>query len=119
MDCNICNKNYGVIMIKIHDKNGIRYFCPNCITLESLSGTLNLVNDPHLKDDVTKEPGAVEFVTFGERYVLSAERMIRLINHHLKPEEWKILAEKYGSDKYELHDDFYDERGIALQPSDE
>ena len=116
MICSKCGKNYPTIAIAIKDLNGEKIFCPNCLITSYINSELNLVDDPKIIDDVSGKNGAVEFISENEHYNLHHKRMLRLIAHNLLPEEYRVLANKYGSDKYEIHDDFYSEYGIALQP---
>ena len=116
MKCNGCNKDYGRIMITLNDAAGSKSYCPNCLAVMVCNDELSFVNNPNLIDDVTGKPGAVEFVAYNERYVLESKRMLRLISHSLRRREALKLIEKYGDDKYMLHDDFYDENGVAIQP---
>lgn len=116
MVCDKCKKEVVSVEEHLKDKNGEQVFCPNCLCEEVATGQLILENDETLRDDVTGEFGAVEFCSSGEHYILKKERMIRLICHNLEPDEWKTLTEKYGEDKFELHEDFYDDDGFALQP---
>ena len=116
MICCKCNKEMGDIVNRLKDKNGEQIFCPNCLCLEVANRKLKLENDETLRDDITGEYGAVEFCSCDEHYVLERETMIRLICHNLDPDEWMALADKYGEDKFELHSDFYDEDGYAIQP---
>jgi hypothetical protein len=51
-----------------------------------------------------------------EPYRVCAECGRRLRQWALRPLEWFNLAAKHGWAKYPLHDDFYDDDGIALQP---
>ncbi|MCM5681557.1 hypothetical protein M8A51_18690 [Schlegelella sp. S2-27] len=43
----------------------------------------------------------------------------RLLSRSLRPREWFNLAKRHGPAKFLLHDDFYDDDGIASQPEDE
>ena len=114
--CENCKKDYGEIIIKLKDNMGEQSFCPNCLALMVCNQDLYLENDMSLKDDVTGKWGAIEFLSGDEHYVLEKERMIRLICKNLRKEEYLVLSQKYGADKYELHDDFYLEDGTAIQP---
>lgn len=58
-----------------------------------------------IKDDDPKEP-----------YFLCHDCSERLFLRALRPLEWFNLASKHGWQKYYLHDDFYDEDGMATQP---
>ena len=117
MRCGNCEKDYDVnIIIKLKDKMGEQSFCPTCLALMVYNNDLYLENDISLKDDVTGKWGAVEYLSGDEHYVLEKGTMIRLICHNLKKDEYLILTKKYGSDKFQLHDDFYLEDGSAIQP---
>lgn len=112
--CCGCHKHYSMIIEKITDANGSRFFCPNCLAIRYHD--MSLVNIPSLKDDVTGKPGAVVFESYKERYQLDAECMRRLISHRLNTREVRALRQKYGANAFMLHDDFYDDKGHAIQP---
>ena len=116
MKCENCKKECDAIMIKIKDAVRELNLCPNCLAISFLENEISFLNDPNLVDDITGKPGAVEFVSHNERYVLERRAMMRLISHNLKKNEYLVLAKKYGADKYMIHDDFYAEDGTALQP---
>lgn len=111
--CCDCHKHYPIIIEKITDANGSRFFCPNCLAFSCHD--MSLVNIPNLQDDITGKPGAVVFEAYKERYQLDAECMRRLISHSLKPHEVLALRKKYGAEVFMLHDDFYDDEGHTLQ----
>lgn len=115
--CDICRKNYGLIDIDIIDANGKRTFCPNCLAISFCNDTLNLHNSYLYTCDITGNVGAVLFKSSDEEYFLEKDILKRLISHNLTPKEYFKLADKYGADKYMIHEDFYDEdTGEALQP---
>ena len=117
MKCSECGFDEKIVVISITDKNGSLEFCPNCLIKQFIENELSFENHPDFVDDVTGEKGAVKFESYDEVYVLEKERMLRLISHNLEPEEYFALAEKYGANKYMIHEDFYDEiDGEALQP---
>lgn len=51
-----------------------------------------------------------------EPYRVCRECHRRLIARALRPREWFNLASRHGWQLYLLHDDFYDENGVATQP---
>lgn len=117
MSCIKCGDNRKVIISTLTDKNGSVEYCPNCLTMAFINNELHFENHPQFIDDVTGEIGAVKFESEGEIYILENKRMLRLIAHNLEPEEYFALAKKYGANKFEIHDDFYDELdGTAIQP---
>ncbi|MNU45025.1 hypothetical protein D3C71_338580 [compost metagenome] len=47
---------------------------------------------------------------------MTVDELLRFIRHDLRPEEFRILFDRYG-EIHEIHDDFYDPRtGEAWQP---
>ena len=118
MICSMCKNDYGSIVTAITDKNGTNHYCPNCLLSGVLNREIKFENNPDFIDDITGENGAVKFENDNETYVLEKATMYRLITHNLNPDEYFALAKKYGADKFEIHDDFYDEfDGIAIQPA--
>jgi hypothetical protein len=89
--------------------------CHNCMAMAFLDNEISLINDPQMIDDISGDPGAVEFIAHNERYFLDRHVMMRLISYNLKRHEYLILADKYGTDKYMLRDDFYWNDGTQLQ----
>ena len=117
MKCKNCGNSSERILTTITDNNGSSVYCPNCLVEEFLSGNLNFENNMDFVDDITGEKGAVSYVSDGETYILEKEAMLRLISYNLDPDEYFALANKYGADKFMLHDDFYDSwDGGAVQP---
>ena len=116
--CIRCHKNLGSLENKIIDYNGERSYCPNCLAIAYFNEELNLVNSDDFVCDIKQKKGAIKFVSERENYILNKKTMLRLISHNLKPDEYLKLVEKYGSHGYMIHDDFYTEDGIAIQPMD-
>ena len=118
--CDKCKKNYGIIEIKLIDRNGTKQFCPNCLAYECYNGLKEkLENTNQFSCDISGKIGAICFKSDNEEYILEKEIMMRLLRHSLKPDEFFVLAEKYDYNNYMLHDDFYDfETGEAIQPMD-
>ena len=114
--CKNCKCEAQILLIKLTDTNSTETYCPNCLALAFCENKLNFQNNPNFIDDITGKPGAVKFESNDESYSLEKETMLRLISYNLKPNEYFALADKYGNDKYMLHDDFYTEDGIAWQP---
>ena len=118
MKCINCGENRDVVCAKITDKNGEQHYCLNCCLSLYLRGKLNIENNPDFIDDITGESGAVRYQNGDECYTLERKTLGRLISHNLDPDEYFALVAKYGADKFELHDDFYDEfDGVAIQPA--
>ena len=118
--CIMCGESH-VVDIMIIDKDSTRTFCPNCLVIGVYNNYINFVNNSNLTDDITGNKGAIAYVTLDESYVLDRTTLRRLILHNLKPFEWKALYGKYvkNTSKFHfmLHDDFYDDKGNALQPN--
>lgn len=118
MICSVCKEDHSNIAINITDKNGSTVYCPNCLISGVLDHDIKFDNNSDFIDDVTGEQGAVKFESKDEIYILEKRRMYRLITHNLDPDEYFALAKKYGSDKFEIHSDYYDEfDGVAIQPA--
>jgi hypothetical protein len=49
-------------------------------------------------------------------YHLYHNCLIPLVNLSLTQLEWKKLSKIHGEEAFLLHSDFYDDKGIALQP---
>ena len=116
MICCKCGFDKDNINITIRDAKGETTYCPNCLASAYLDNALSLENIPDVIDDVTGEAGAVEFIAEGEYYALEAETMLRLIACELDQDEYLALAQKYGTECFMIHSDFYCEDGTPVQP---
>ena len=107
-NCDRCHRSGSdKIHIRIRDAVKEATLCPNCMAASFLENEFSFSNDPNLIDDISGQPGAVEFVSGNERYCLERRTMMRLISYNLQRHEYLILADKYGTDKYMLRDDLY------------
>ena len=114
--CQFCRNDNEILQIKITDKYGTTCYCPNCLAIHTYNNIINFVPNTDFIDDITKEPGAIRYEAYDESYTLNLETFKRLIRHNLTPEEYFTLCILYGENKYMIHDDFYTEEGIAIQP---
>ena len=115
--CINCGYSLDVINVTLETKDGNYTYCPNCLIIMAQNGfPFELIGNEIC--DITGEIDAVKYVSEGETYCLSKESLLRLINRNLTPNEYLMLTEKYSDKNFMLHDDFYDEDGIALQPVD-
>ena len=117
---NRLNRDLGPLRIKIQHARGTERTDPNTILLGVLHGAHK--NWPPIagveSELAPKGTGrkAVIYRSHDVRLVLTPDEVARLVLLNLDPDEFFILAEKYGS-FFEIHDDFYDwETGVALQP---
>ncbi len=116
MKCEKCSFTHEHIIVEITDAVKTIHLCPNCVAVSFLGNELSFINHPDFVDDVTGKHGAVRYVCGDEEYFLERRAMMRLISHNLRKNEYLVLAKKYGSHKYMLHEDFYLEDGTAWQP---
>lgn len=78
----------------------------NPLTLKPLPGAESVISG---------EP-AVVYRADGNSIPMTVDELLRFIRHDLRPEEFRILFDRYG-EIHEIHDDFYDPRtGEAWQP---
>ena len=117
MRCSICGSEYEAIVSTVTDKKSSTNYCPNCLMFAVYEGTLNVENEPLFVDEITGVQGAVLFDTHHARYVLDKDSFIRLVSHSLYPAEYKALVARHGTKEFHLHDCFYDDNGVALQPA--
>ena len=114
-NCDRCRRSGNdKIHITIRDAIKETTLCLNCMAIAFLENELSFVNDRNLIDDISGQPGAVEFASGNERYCLEKQTMMRLISYNLKRHEYLILADKYGTDKYMLRGDLYWNDGAKL-----
>lgn len=92
MKCSICGSKDERTISKTTDKYGSKYYCIECRVTHSCLGKFNFKNNSKFIDDITGEKGAVKFEWLNETYVLEKERMVRLLSHELKSEEYFSLA---------------------------
>lgn len=119
--CDLCNVDFYVD-VTLTDKDGSKVYCPNHLTRELGAGRLNFIPDKTLVDEITRKPGAVKFQSADETYILNPGAMRRLINRSLRAEELEIILKDRGlteipdgSKYFQIHNDFYDEKGLPLQ----
>ena len=115
--CTSCGYSNESILTHLIDAAEEKCLCPNCVAVAVANGSLSFEATEALCDDVTGELGAVVFINGNERYLLTPNRMKRLLAHDLRPYEWQALANKYGANQFMLHDDFYTEDGASWQPT--
>ena len=120
MACERCGyKNPKGLINAITDAKRTITVCANCLAEMYCFDELQFENNLNFKDDITGLPGAVKYQAIDECYFLEKETMYRLIARNLKPEEYFALVELYGTEYFLLHDDFYTEDGVAIQPMDD
>lgn len=118
--CNDCGKTLKSVGVHITDNNGTHVLCHCCLAIrEQDSDVPTFENNMNFVDDISGLHGAVKYESGNESYSLDKAALRRLIFRHLTPNEWKILSNKYSPHNHALHEDFYDNNGIALQPNDE
>lgn len=119
--CQRCGVSYTVDAMII-DANTTRVYCPNCLIFIVDTDAVRFKENILVRDDITGEPGAISYISSGETYNLNGDAFKRLVLHNLTPSEYKILYKKYVEPTGErrfmflLHDDFYSDEGIAVQP---
>ncbi len=119
--CQFCGySSHPEILHVIIGKNKILHMCPTCTVLH-FDEIESLEEDERFIDDITGYPGAILLTDpqSEESYCLNKDAALRMINRSLTQKEWKILNEKYKSRgfNFEIHDDFYDDNGGAIQPN--
>ena len=117
--CDNCKKNFPFIIAEITDaKRTVRY-CPNCMAIKLCNEEIKFTPDKTLLCEITNKLGAVHYRTIDEDFILNPSTMIRFISHNLTVREYKKIRELcdlYDMNDYMIHDDFYTEDGIAIQP---
>lgn len=110
---------YGEILdIHIEHAGGVFLTNPNEALKHVYNQTLQLAAPLcDLKSDIDSSP-AYRYFAHDVSIALNEEQLHRLIQRRLQPEEFFILAEKYGI-FHEINGALYDEEtGNALQPMD-
>lgn len=113
---NRINTGLGVIDIEIVDDQGAHRYDPNSAILAAHKGPKGFpLGESIAVSDISNEPGYI--VRFDAvQLALTAQEMVRLFMHSLRPEEFFALANKYGI-FYEISGKFYDEdTGVADDP---
>lgn len=120
MSCKKCGyvNPKGLVNI-IADAKRTIVVCANCLAEMYYCDELQFENNMDFKDDITGLPGAIKYQAIDECYFLEKETMLRLIARNLRPEEYFALVKLHGEECFLLHDDFYTEDGIAMQPLDD
>lgn len=119
--CQRCGVSHTVDAMVI-DANATRVYCPNCLIFVVATNAVPFEENILIRDDITEKPGAISYISSGETYNLNKVTFKRLVLHNLTPWEYKLLCKKYVEPTDErrfmflLHDDFYSDEGIAVQP---
>lgn len=122
--CQRCGVSHTVDAMVI-DANATRVYCPNCLIFVVATNAVPFEENILIRDDITEKPGAISYISSGETYNLNKVTFKRLVLHNLTPWEYKLLCKKYVEPTEErrfmflLHDDFYSDEGIAVQPVSE
>lgn len=110
---NRSGKVLGPIEICIEDADGIKTYDPNSLIMTHVERGLPLGGTVGASV-ISGEPG-YRYMEDDVVLILTKDELVRLVEHDLKPEEFKKLRDLYGV-FFSIHDDFFDmETGEALQ----
>ena len=117
--CDLCKNDMPFLNYEITVHNGKEpiHICPNCAAGVSTSiwrlGDLN----GDFTSEISGKSGAVKVKdTNASDYFVTADELQRLFGHYLLPNEYKALLKNHDAGEYLIHDDFYNDDGIAYQP---
>ena len=121
--CDFCKINSGIDYDINLPGMHIMTICPNCISEKIYNKSLIFpIETPHCSYASHLSGKTFGFnISLGQKTTicLTKEEIELFIGHMLMPNQFRVLTNKLGKNIYELHDDFYDEDGFAMQPLDE
>lgn len=117
--CDLCKENTGVDY-EIIGKTSL-FICPNCLAINLCNDSLQF---PDPLDEKISEisgylcpiPAFVIRPGNDVEYTLNLFETKRFLGHQLMPDEYHALLLTHDCFEYDLHDDFYTETGLAIQP---
>lgn len=118
--CKFCKtKHQSFVLNRISTLNEYFKVCPNCFS-KYLDEIIKEEPISH-KCDCCDSNDVYKITTSFKTYFLCKEHLIDFVCYNLKQSDFKSLykTDSKGNCDFYLHDDFYDEDGIALQPNDE
>jgi hypothetical protein len=122
-NCDLCKT--PMYAATFSNLNGIQNVkaCPNCMIMSVLEGEIKSVKSDCrcLLCDSQKVAALIHDFKFDEErthveYSVCLYHCKRLIRKNLKPADVLKMRAHFGIDTFQIHDDFYDEKGNALQP---
>ncbi len=131
--CDFCKSNetlnYKIESEEIKGYPTIITACPNCILEKISKHELEIPSGAYFRkidfgqrwcDCAVKITSVYKDKEIGKPYYLLPEEAIRFLGHQLTPDEYfeLITEEDHSSDEYDLHDDYYDDIGLAICPVD-
>jgi hypothetical protein len=102
----------GVLQIHVVDLASTHRYDPNTAKIAAITESLNL-GKPVGPSDLSGEPGYI-YRTHEMQLVLTKGELSRLLLRDLHPAE-VLKLRKWLGDFFEIHNDFYDDEGNALQ----
>lgn len=115
--CQACSKGSDAIDYKIKSAESTIQLCPNCVA-ERVEAHMLVIPEGTGVSEISGKPGAVTVeVHNGITYTVTPDEALRLLEHSLMPSEFLCLSQKHTQYVFDLHDDFYSDRGLAYQPA--
>jgi hypothetical protein len=106
------------LLTRIEASNRISFFAPNDLIIAAAGNNLDL-GTAFVPSELSNKPGyLVETMGAEHKRItlrLTHDEIARMARRALEPREVVTLVGRYGL-FHEVHDDFYDETGHALQP---
>jgi hypothetical protein len=107
------------LCLQIETADRVFLFDPNSLIMAAADGWFNGLEGAFLPSEISGEAGFIYHTSDGERAPmalrLSRRELFRLVTLSLTPKEYVSLRTPHGL-FHEIHDDFYDDAGTAIQP---
>lgn len=109
-----------VLRIEIAHKDGVLVLDPNKAAVMSVHEPDKILDLVPISNEILSfisgKPGLI-YRTLGYQIVLTPEETLRLMQCNLERSEYAALKLLFGTQLFEIHEDFYDpDTGEALQP---
>lgn len=104
--------------IRILDGSGTEHrYDPNRVMIAGMGGEVrHMPPDPTKTSVISGASGCLTYRSVDLSLDMTPAEMDRFIRHALRPDEYRVLGERFGL-AFEWHEDFYNPRsGRALQP---
>jgi hypothetical protein len=106
------------LYIEVETKEACYHFCPNNLINEAFEGLPHFIQ-PCTSSELSGLPGYIyRTANYDGNTValhLTREEMYRMLSLSFTPDEYRRIRDKHGI-FHEIHDDFYDDDGTAIQP---
>ena len=124
--CDFC-KEWFFSHYKIESANSTMNICTACVLEKILENNLTIPDGDYIgelsidhqrnHENAVKVTFCYEHREIGKPYFVTPEQALRLLGHQLMPNEVIELIENgHDPEEFDIHDDFYNDIGLAVTP---